>query len=103
MPALLSGWGGEGLVGEGSREREVGGLLPLNRRRSHANLLAIGGFRGVPRGFQLLPPVFRLRPGKRHYHVLCTLVDGVLRQLAELAADYPRVGAQEFFLAGGQI
>lgn len=32
-----------------------------------------------------------------------TLVDGVLRQLAELAADYPRIGAQEFFLAGGQL
>lgn len=32
-----------------------------------------------------------------------TLVDGVLRQLAELAAGHPRVGAQELLLAGGQL
>lgn len=29
-----------------------------------------------------------------------TLVDGVLRQLAQLAVDHPRVGAQELLLAG---
>lgn len=32
-----------------------------------------------------------------------TLVDGVLRQLAELAVDHARVGAQELFLAGRQL
>lgn len=33
-----------------------GGLLPLNT----TDLVALGGFQGIPRGFQLLPPVFRL-------------------------------------------
>lgn len=32
-----------------------------------------------------------------------TLVDGVLWQLAELAADDPGIGAQELFLTGGQL
>lgn len=32
-----------------------------------------------------------------------TLVDGVLRQLAQLAAHDPRIGAQEFLLTGGQL
>lgn len=32
-----------------------------------------------------------------------TLVDGVLWQLAELAADDPCIGAQEFLLTGGQL
>ena len=32
-----------------------------------------------------------------------TLVDGVLWQLAELAADDPSIGAQEFLLTGGQL
>lgn len=37
-----------------------GGLLPLNWERSPTDLVALGGFQGVPMGFQLLPPVFRL-------------------------------------------
>lgn len=32
-----------------------------------------------------------------------TLVDGVLGQLAELAVDHPRVGAQKLLLAGRQL
>lgn len=69
----------------------------------HTDLLAFASLQGIPRGLQLLPPVLRLRPGKRHHHILCTLVDGVLGQLAELAADHPRVGAQELLLAGRQV
>lgn len=70
-PRMLSGRGaGQGGVGWGARGRGDD-PLPLSGE-VHTDLLALASFQGVPPGLQLLPPVLRLRPGKRHHYVLRT-------------------------------
>lgn len=62
------GWGGGIGVGEVTLCHSAGEV--------HTDLLAFASLQGIPRGLQLLPPVLRLRPGKRHHHILCTCRPG---------------------------